>query len=349
MKKNNQTNLLKGLVVLIALLCVSTLLFSCGGSDELDNNLPDEPNKTPELIDVSLGFVGDPISISESQLSRAGETKKKIYGINVYYREGEGGYNHYAYGLFDNVADMKISLISKFNYKFECTIVQDDKDELYIFNEGYSYPFRDSYSDNTKLENKFIVSTTSGTYLRYMKYGKSTVKDGTYSKNMDYPRTDRLYGELTNYIPTDGGTAVINMKRTVFGAKFVINPPADGTLEIRMSPIFSKTISSTDAAQTIEESIYTFYDVYDCWKQQDDYTQYFDMYLTWKRANGATQNFSKTITMKRNVMTTVNISVTGSTGESSIGFNEEKTAMGTATINASFNGGSSDDNNVNPQ
>ena len=73
------------------------------------------------------------------------------------------------------------------------------------------------------------------------------------------------------------------------------------------------------------------------------------MYLTWKRANGATQTFEKTITMKRNVMTTINISVTGSTGESSIGFNEENTSMGTVTINASFNGGSSDDNNVNPK
>ena len=251
MKKNNQTNLLKGIVVSIALMCVSTLLFSCSGSDELDNNWPDEPNNTPELIDVSLGFVGDPISISESQLSRAGEVKKKIYGINVYYREGDGGYNHYAYGLFDNIADMKISLISKYNYKFECTIVQDDKDELYVSNDGYySYPFR-SYSSNIKLENKFIVSTTNSTYLQEMRYGLSAIKNGNSSTRKDYPCTDRLYGELTNYTPTDGGTAIINMKRTVFGAKFVVTPPTDGTLEISMSPLFSKTISSTENSKKI--------------------------------------------------------------------------------------------------
>lgn len=344
------TCVMKNAIVLFTLMCVFTLMISCSSeSDELDSKLPDEPNKVAEMIDVKLGFGGDPISISENPLTRA-EDKKKVYGINVYYREGSSSYQHYAYGLFDNIGDMKISLISKYNYKFECTIVQDDKDELYVDNNGsYSYPFYRKYGYNTKLENKFIVSTTSSDYLSEMKYGQSRVKNGSSYKETSYPRTDRLYGELTNYTPTDGGTAVINMKRTVFGANFVINPPADGTLELGMSPFFSKTISSTDATQTIDEVIYTFSDVYACWQQQEDYTRDFTLNLTWKRANGATQYFSKTITMKRNVMTTVNISVSGSTGDSSVGFNEENTQMSSATVNATFNGGSSNDNNVDPQ
>ena len=345
------TCVMKNAIVLFTLMCVSTLMISCSSeSDELDSKLPDEPNKVAEMIDVKLGFGGDPISISENPLTRA-EEKKKVYGINVYYREGSGYYQHYAYGLFDNIADMKISLISKYNYKFVCTIVQDDKDELYVDNNGnYSYPFFRYYSySNTKLENKFIVSTTSSDYLNEITYGKSRFKDGSTSYENDYPRTDRLYGELTNYTPTDGGTAVINMKRTAFGAKFVITPPADGSLHLSMSYLLSKTVSSTESSQVIDESIYTFYDVYNCWQQQEDYTQDFTLNLTWQRANGATQTFSKTITMKRNVMTTVNVSVSGSTGDSTVGFNEENTPMSNATVNATFNGGSSNDNNVDPQ
>lgn len=344
MKKNLFiSKLLNGALIHLALISVSALIISCSSeADEIDTKQPEEP-KTAEMIDVNLGFGGDPISISESPLSRAGETKKKIYGINVYYREGSNGdYKNYAYGLFDNVADMKISLISKYTYYFECTIVQDDKDELYVNNDGYYYPFCSSYY-GVKLENKFYVSTTSSTYLNRIQYGFSRVKSG----DKEYPCTDRLYGELENYTPTDGGTAIINMKRTAFGIKLVVTPPADGNLEIKFGSYLSEVVSSSDATKTIE-TLCTFSNVYDCWKQQEDYTQNFSLNLTWKRANGATQTFNKTITMKRNVKTTVNVSVAGATGDSSIGINEENTAMGTATVDASFNGGNSGDNNVNP-
>ena len=315
------------------------LLVACSSDDEMSN----DPVSESETVEVQLGFDGDPISTSESPLTRAGE-KKKIYGINVYYREGENGYyRHYAYGLFDNVADMKISLISKYNYKFECTIVQDDKDELSKDYQGYWYPFNhNNYS--TPLDNKFYVSTISTHYLNNIYYGLSYTK----GNNIEYPRLDRLYGELYSYVPTDGGTAIINMKRTAFGAKFIINPPADGSLNVKVDYIFSTTISSTDA-QIIDESIYTFSDVYNCWNMQEDFTQNFGLRLTWNRGNGATQTFDKTITMKRNVMTTVNVSVSGSTGDSSIGFNEENTPMGAATVNVTFGGGSQDDNNVDPK
>lgn len=337
---------MKRLVNLLSMMCC-LLLVACSSDDEMSN----DPVSVPETVEVQLGFDGDPISISESPLTRAGE-KKKIYGINVYYREGENGnYQNYAYGLFDNVADMKISLISSYTYKFECTIVQEDKDNLYIYNNSYSSPFETYYSwssvYSTELKNKFIVSTTSNAYLSGIKYGTTSTNNG----NKSWPSTDRLYGELTNYIPTNGGTAVINMKRTAFGAKFVINPPADGSLNIDVYKgeyLFSQTISSTDA-QIIDESIYTFSDVYACWSRQEDYTQNFTLKLTWNRGNGATQTFDKTITMKRNVMTTVNVSVSGSTGDSSIGFNEENTPMGAATVNVLFDGGSQDDNNVDPK
>ena len=330
--------------------CLMTLfIVSCNSdSDDLVTPQPKQPDVVAETVDVSLGFVGDPISISENPLTRA-DSKKKIYGINVYYSEGDNGsYQHYAYGLFDNVEDMKISLISNYTYKFECTIVQDDLDELYVYSGGYyGSPFSNGNSyeyQKTKLENKFIVSTTSSDHLIQMKEGTSRIKEGPGV----YPRTIRLYGELEGYKPTNGGTAVINMKRTVFGAKFVVTPPADGSLEVSVNYLFGTIVKAGDS-EFSQEAIYTFNNVYDCWLQQEDRTLDFDLNLTWNRANGVTQTFSKTLTMKRNVMTTVNISVSGSTtGESSVGFNEENTAMSNTTVNVSFNGGSQDDNNVNP-
>lgn len=325
--------------------CLMTLLmFSCSsGSDDLVTPQHGQPNAVAETIDVNLGFAGDPISISEDPLTRS-ENKKKTYGVNVYYREGDNDdYQHYAYGLFDNVEDMKISLISKYTYKFECTIVQDDRDELYVDNDGYyglPYAYYINYSNQKiKLENKFIVSTTSSTNLSYIKLGNSTIKTGNNSYEKFYPRTIRLYGELDGYKPTDGGTAVINMKRTVFGAKFVVTPPADGMLTVYVGELFSKTVRAGDS-EFSQEAIYTFNNVYDCWQQQEDMTEDFRLDLKWEREKGATQTFSKTLTMKRNVMTTVNISVIGSTAESSVGVNEENTPMGNTTVNVSFYAGS---------
>ena len=126
------------LLFFIATCLMTFLMCSCSsGSDDLVTPQHGQPNAVAETIDVNLGFAGDPISISEDPLTRS-ENKKKTYGVNVYYREGDNDdYQHYAYGLFDNVEDMKISLISKYTYKFECTIVQGDRDGLYVDNDGY--------------------------------------------------------------------------------------------------------------------------------------------------------------------------------------------------------------------
>lgn len=324
---------------------VTLLMISCSnGADDFEAPQPEQLKTVAETVDVSLGFSGD-ITISESPLTRS-DSKKKIYGVNVYYRVGDSGtYQHYAYGLFDNVADMRISLISKYNYMFECTIVQDDVDELYVDNEGnYGSPFWNygsSYLLTTKLDNKFIVSTTTDDHLTEIKYGQSTVKNGESSTTKSYPRTIRQYGELAGYKPTEGETPIINMKRTVFGAKFVITPPADGSLQVSVNDLLNTTVKADDS-EFNQEAIYSFNNVYKCWQQQEDMTQTFDLKLTWNRANGATQTYSKMLTMKRNVMTTVNISASGSAGDSSVGVNEENAAMSNATVNVSFNGFSQD-------
>lgn len=339
---------MKKLMSILWLTC-GLLLTACSSDDEVNNV---QPNDMPETVEISLSMSGDVITTSDSPITRASETKKKIYGINVYYREGnDGDYNYYAYGLFDNVADMKISLISKYNYKFECTIVQDDADKLYYSEADgriqYSYPFVSNWN-NTNLLNKFIVSTTSSIHLEYIKSGRTSVLLGIGSRIRDYPATDRLYGELSGYVPQTNGTATIPMKRTAFGAKFVINPPADGTLNVRCDEFFSVDVAAGGEANTIAESLYAFSDVYSCWQQTEDYTQNFTVYLTWKRSNGATQTFSQNVTMKRNVMTTVNVNVNGSTNDSTIGFTEDSNPTTGSTVNINFNGGSEDDNNVNP-
>ena len=275
-----------------------------------------------------------------------------------YKKDGEQNYQNYAYGLFDNIQDMTISLIGGYKYKLECSMVQNDVDTLYYKqqingNIEYYAPFHKGTSNNysfygVALENKFNISTTYNS-IRFigLQGGLSSTKGNTISST--YPRLDRFYGELTDYIPTKEGVAKIDLKRTAFGFKFVVTPPTDGTLSVNNNYSgIDPNIKISSGDSTVEmSSMYTFYDVYRCW-EVEKYTEDFTIKLTWVRGNGATQTFEKVVTAKRNVMTTINVNVNGSSTDSSLGVKEEDTPMGSENVDMNFDGGDLDDNEVNP-
>ena len=340
------------------LLIGSSTLFSCSNNED---ELPPKEQTNQETYTISFNLGGEFISTSETPLSRTEVAPKKIYGINVYYKkDGNTWYDNYAYGLFDNIQDMTISLISGYRYKFECTMIQNDNDIIYHDKNGYyGRPFMsgDNYNGDynantvTQLTNKFHVSTTTYRY----KYGTTDVCTESSFVRSNYPKTDRFYGELTDYIPTKDGVANIDLKRTAFGLKFIVTPPVDGKLYISSittndnsyHSINSNVEVSADDNILESSSMYTFYEVYECW-QAENYTKDFTIRLKWKRANGATQTFEEVITVKRNVMTTVNVNVNGGTTDSSLGVKEDDTPMGNENVDMNFNGGDLNDNEVNP-
>ena len=134
------------------LLIGSSTLFSCSNNE--DELPPKEQEQTSqETYTISFNLGGEFISTSETPLSRTEVTPKKIYGINVYYKkDGDTWYQNYAYGLFDNIQDMTISLISGYKYKFECSMVQNDTDTLYHNNSMYYAPFHKYYSSYSGYE-----------------------------------------------------------------------------------------------------------------------------------------------------------------------------------------------------
>lgn len=190
------------------LLIGSSTLFSCSNNeDELPPKEQEQTNQETYTISFNLG--GEFISTSETPLSRTEVAPKKIYGINVYYKkDGDTQYQNYAYGLFDNIEDMTISLIGGYKYKFECSMVQNDTDMLYHDDSMYYAPFHqgklnyDIYK-GTILENKFNISTTNYIQIQGLKFGETSLKGKRgYNDIANYPQTDRFYGELTDYVPT---------------------------------------------------------------------------------------------------------------------------------------------------
>lgn len=329
------------------LLCMFIMAACSNGEAENIITLPEKE----EIYVVSLNFNGD-IEVSQEELSR-GIATDDVYGINVYYdNEKDGNINdHYAYGLFDNKEDMKIALLSGHKYKFECSLVKKGKKTLYYgqaFNNAYTgvcYPFQTSSANSTMIGNEFIIGTS--TYLSGIKSGNAhlaSVTPSTTNSN-EYASVNRFYGETTNYTPTNGGEVTIQLKRVVFGAKFIITGVQEGSLTASCGSFWSKT---TTVDYEGPETIYSYPNVYDCWLNESNLTETVTLNFTSKRGHQWDLSSTTTLTFKRNVLTTVNIHVSPDLSSGTFTLKEEVLGEDTNYIDLEINADGVIDTPVNP-
>ena len=351
---------------------IGTVITSCSNADE---PLP-EPTPSDEgvVYKVKLNFDGDIPDITESEepISRADEsTPKRVYGINVWCMKTDGtetSYKNYAYGLFDNKEDMVISLLGGYKYRFECYMVEDDEEELYISSSKYTdeYPFA-----NNTITNTFnIGSYSSGFHFDDTKI--STVKSHSkygYNSYQSKPVIGIFYGLLQDFTPSQNSIATIPIyKIGYYGLRVVVTGVPDGSLYV--APNYygyiggSSSFSSESWSQTFTEAgsiekTFTggFYRAlnssgnYDSsWlRSMQNYSTNTSVSFTWTRANGYTQSFSKDITLKRNVMTVLTVNLTGGAGEVSLGIEEHSEDMSTENDSVDFDGGDINNTPVNPE
>ena len=277
---------------------------------EKDAELEDTGVYGKEYV-VNLGFSGE-IEVSHSPLTKAGTND--LYGVQVYSREsGESEYAPYAYGLFDNTADMTVKLIGGYQYKFVASMVEDGKDKIYHNNEGYSYPFAISATKYTQLENIFIYTSDSEMLQLYYGTG-SLLNKGAFRR----PNISRYYGELSDFTPADNKSATINMKRVCFGAKFIANGFTEGkiTIQIPEAPAMAIIYPETEV-----EDIFTFYNGrnFDSSWTNDGYQENLEVSITWTRGDGTVAPISnQVIEFVRNELTTVTINLGDDTTETNV-------------------------------
>ncbi len=286
-------------------------------------------NEEPGIITLSLGFNGELLE----EHTKAGADDGNLYGINVYYDSAKDGNinTHYAYGLFDNVEDMSVQLLTGHKYRFACTLVRNGKNILYYgqfgsntFN-GYAKPFQTSNSVSTEIKNTFIYGTT---YLSGIESGTATVKTATGYEERPMPSMERFYGEVSDYSPVIGGIITIPLKKTVFGVRFYISPVPEGALAASCT-ITSNSYSlwNSSAGRTAYDSgtvLYSFPDVYDCWKNETNLSSDVSWGFTSSIFSQWNQSGSKKVTFKRNVLTTVSISCNPDFASGSLSFTEEE-------------------------
>jgi len=303
-------------------------------SNENDNALLG--NEEPDVYTVKLGMAGEILDITEEPLTRA--TGDDLYGIQVYSCPANAEkttWTYYAYGLFDDIETAEIKLLNGYKYKFETSMIVDGKNTIYHLknienNDIYEYakPFLTTGDNGGAALLNNIFNYSSSTYMWGLYKGLSQLNND--QKDYNRPNTERYYGILENFTPAENESAIINMKRTSFGAKYIVQgnfKKIGGTLSINMkdAPLIEMVATLGDTQEHRYENIYTFSDVVSAYVN-DKYTETISIGMNFTKDDGVVIPLGEhKITFRRNKKTVVTIKLTENTTGSALGFSIDST------------------------
>jgi hypothetical protein len=280
---------------------IAIIISGSGCSSSSDDSEP-KPQEEAKLIPIHIGFTGEITSITESPLTKS-EDPKDWYDFQVYSRikGSEDDYSYYAYGFFDNKDDMTIILKDGYEYKFDVGMISNAEDKVHCFSlveSGWA-----------TIGNSFIITSTE--HVRYLTSGYLYLNTpfDTYNR----PNVDRFWGSLSDYVPEEGGTVSINMKRSSFGVKFIANDFTEGSLEINVESAPLITLDVDDGNEI--QDIISFANIMAPYSDEDYYED-IPVNIIWVKGNTRLPIISETITFKRNKMTTIEFKVIESSSSS---------------------------------
>lgn len=295
----------------------------------------EKPVEEGDVFIVQLGWGGE-LDVDYEPLTRA--AADDLYGIQIYSapdKELEEGatptWTPYAHGLFDGSAGISAKLQKGYKYRFVASMVRDGNNKIGGDGTGFSYPFYMFKSGSPA--GIFAVVDDEFTYdidyvMNYLTAGTSSLlPNGTmYS----VPNTDRYYGELENFVPSNNNSNVnIRMKRASFGAKFITEGQlaTSGTLKVQIAGAPEMALALTGGDDQIND-IFTFSDVLAAYNE-NDYKQTLGVNLIWERNDGTTFPMgTHEITYKRNATTVVTIAIDNDGTDSGISFDIDDSETG---------------------
>lgn len=306
-----------GLVILSVILGLNVT--SCN----TDEPVIDGPATTKEYT-ISINMTGEILDVNYSPLTRS--ESNDLYGIQVYSAPADdeyAAYAPYAFGLFDNVNELSIQLLADKKYKFEATLLVDGKNILAYYGHYYRTPFdiSDPYKVNTPL-NTFALSNDC--YFTCLSTGRTELNFGSYY--YEHPTADRYYGEMIDYIPVEDGKVGIDMKRVVFGCKYIVEGMDGGSLKILMDgapevEIFSPSTETQDI-------IYSFSNARAAYLA-NDYSENIPVSFIWTKDGKEIPQGDFSFTFRRKQITTITMKINSDAIHQDVGVNLEEGGLET--------------------
>ena len=272
----------------------------------------DNTDDSPEVKthQVTFTFGGEMPDVEYTPLSRV--ESSDLIGIQVYSCPESDisgmAYTPYAFGLFDTMENMTLGLLEGYQYKFTATLLVDGKNKLQGFGNYFTLPFEVQNQMNINLTmNIFLINNDS--YYTSLSTGRTYMHSGYY----DYPTIDRYYGETFNYIPKENGKVTIDMKRVVFGVKYIINGMTEGSLSVRMKDapelIIPSNATDSEAPIYTETIIHSFASIYGAYSN-DAYQESLPITFVWTKDNVEIPQGTFTFDFKRKQITTIKFNIT---------------------------------------
>ena len=186
-------------------------------------------------------FIGGECNTTMIPTPDATSNTKRIYGITVaqWIKDANGSpqAKPYAYGIFDNVSNLKLNLIDRYKYRIACTMIENGKDSILFSNEGYGRPFTlDEYGTNYgMIQNRFLtVDPEENTPLFLFNADNSNIETKNQDKEITRPFIRRYHGVIDSLETHMIGNEV-EMYRRYFAIKYIVNGLQENCkLEVQM-------------------------------------------------------------------------------------------------------------------
>ena len=275
-----------------ALAIITMAVASC------ENNLePVNPEQKHEVYTVNLTCDGE-IKVSQQPLTRFTPSENDLYGIQVSYRPVSGGsYRKYAYGLFDNVSNLTIDLLSDYEFKVEVDLIIDGKNQVYsdgikidsLNFVGYGYPFQayNNYSGKisntiTKVSNEFIYSED----CYFIELGASFQEPGSSSYSNNPEGVEAYYGRIEFTPMADGETVSIFLKRMVYGITIIADDfLTEGVVDVDFNYMTDYTLTTEN--KIVEKTYaYRFRSSWYNYEELSDACDFQYVGFTWTKDDG---------------------------------------------------------------
>lgn len=209
-----------------------------------------------------------------------------LYAIQV----NRGSLNKYAYGIFNNVDELKLELAGGQTYKIEVTMVGDGATMIAKDEEtgGYKEPFLLNGSNGGGVlnpDNQFKYSSV--TSLFKLSSGQAAVhQPGGTTATFDRAPVSRFYGIVDKFNPDENTSLSIKLKWVVFGLTVIPEGFTAGRIEVELEGAPTMTITPADPT-AVTKKIFSFRNglIATDWCA-DDYSEEIPMTITWHKSDG---------------------------------------------------------------